>query len=147
MATAEFGPKPTDADVTRFLDSIADEKKRAEAYEILDMMRKATKAEPKMWGSSIVGFGDFHYVYDTGREGDVALLGFSPRRQNLTLYAMGSGWDTFPSIKDLGKYTLGKGCLYIKRLDDVNKPALKKLLSEAVKGGNTLKKEMAKKKK
>lgn len=147
MATAESGTKPTDADVTRFLDSIADEKKRAEAYEILDMMRKATKAEPKMWGSSIVGFGDFHYVYDTGREGDVALLGFSPRKQNLTLYAMGPGWDTFPSIKDLGKYTLGKGCLYIKRLDDVNKPALKKLLSEAVKGGNALKKEMAKKKK
>ena len=144
---AELKTKKNDASVTQFLDTIADEKKRADAYTILDLMQKATKAEPKMWGSSIVGFGSTHYVYASGREGDWLLMGFSPRKQNLTLYAMGPGWHNYDAIKDLGKYTLGKGCLYIKKLDDVKIPALKKLIGEAVKGGKAMNKEMAKKKK
>lgn len=144
---AENKTQKNDASVTQFLDTIADETKRKDAYTVLELMKKASKEEPKMWGSSIVGFGAFHYVYDSGREGDVGLLGFSPRKANLTLYAMGPGWDTFEPIKDLGKYTLGKSCLYIKKLDDVNVPALKKLLTEAVKGGKKMEKEMAKKKK
>ncbi len=130
---AEPKTKPTGASVTRFLDSVADEKKRADAYTILHMMQKATKAEPKMWGSSIVGFGNFHYVYESGREGDTGLIGFSPRKQNLTLYAMG-GWEENPELlQALGKYSLGKSCLYVKKLDDVNLPVLKKMIGEAVK--------------
>lgn len=143
---AENKTQKTAASVTAFLDAIADEKKRKDAYALVELMKKATKQEPKMWGSSIVGFGHMHYVYDSGREGDSGLIGFSPRKANLTLYAMGPGWDTFEPIKDLGKYTLGKSCLYIKKLDDVNMPALKKLLTEAVKSGKKMEKEMAKKK-
>lgn len=131
---AELKTKANEASVTRFLDTIADEQKRADAYILLDMMQKATKAEPKMWGSSIVGFGDYHYVYASGREGDWFLVGFSPRKQNLTLYGASYGWEQFPTLLDkLGKYSLGKGCLYIKRLEDVDKPTLKKLLGEIVK--------------
>ncbi|OQY86321.1 MAG: hypothetical protein B6D41_13465 [Chloroflexi bacterium UTCFX4] len=123
--------KPTGASVTQFLDRVADEKKRADAYEILDMMQKATKAEPKMWGGNMVGFVDFHYVYASGREGDSALIGFSPRKQNLTLYAWG-GWEQDSELlQSLGKHSLGKVCLYIKRLDDVDKRTLKKLIANA----------------
>lgn len=129
---AELKTKVNDASVTKFLDSIEDETKRKDSYVILEMMRKATKAEPRMWGDSIIGFGDYRYAYASGREGDWFLAGFSPRKQNLTLYAMCNGWDRFPELKDLGKYTLGKGCLYIKRLSDVDMPTLRKLVNRAV---------------
>lgn len=138
MAAAELKTKKTDASVTQFLDGVADERKRADAYEILGMMQKVTKAEPKMWGSSIVGFGDFHYVYDSGREGDMGLIGFSPRKQALTLYAMG-GWDQDRALlQNLGKYSLGKSCLYIKRLDEVDKRKLKKLIVDVTKRAKKL---------
>lgn len=131
---AELKTKKTDASVTKFLDSIADEKKRADAYTLLDMMQKASKQEPKMWGSSIIGFGDYHYVSPaTGREGDWFQIGFSPRKANLTLYAMGGSWEKQAAIQDLGKYTLGVGCLYIKKLDDVKLPVLKKMITQSVK--------------
>lgn len=130
---AELKTKVNDASVTKFLDNIKDETKRQDSYIILEMMRKATKAEPRMWGSSIIGFGDYRYVYASGREGDWFLAGFSPRKQNLTLYAMCDGWDRFPELQDLGKYTLGKGCLYIKRLSDVDTAVLRKLINVAVK--------------
>ncbi len=146
MATAELKTKKTDASVTKFLDSIADEKKRADSYIILDMMQKATRAGPKMWGSSIVGFGDYHYVSPaTGREGDWFQIGFSPRKANLTLYAMGGSWSEQPALQELGKYTLGKGCLYIKRLNDVNLPVLKKIIAQAAKDASAQAKLDAKK--
>jgi uncharacterized protein YdhG (YjbR/CyaY superfamily) len=137
MATAELKTKKTEASVTQFLDSIADEKKRADAYTLLDMFQKATKAEPKMWGGAIIGFGDYHYVSPaTGREGDWFIAGFSPRKAALTLYAMGSHWEQHSELLHaLGKYSMGKGCLYIKRLDDVDKATLKKLIGESVKQG------------
>lgn len=144
---AELKTKANDASVTGFLDSIADEKKRADAYQIVDMMRKATRAEPKMWGSGIIGFGDAHYAYASGREGDWFLLGVAPRKQNFTLYALGNSWGALDEIKELGKYSVGTGCLYIKRLDDVNVPVLKKLVAKAAKIGMKMQKEMAKKKK
>lgn len=142
---AENKTKRTDASVTEFLDGVTDARKRADSYEILHMMQKATKAEPYMWGSSIVGFGDFHYVTDSGREGDVGLIGFSPRKQALTLYSM-SGWEQNPVLlESLGKYSLGKSCLYIKRLDDVDKPALRKLIADATKRAKKLAARDAKK--
>ncbi len=97
MAKAELKTKVNDASVTEFLDSVADEQKRNDCFEILKMMKQVTKEEPKMWGASIVGFGSYHYKGKSGREGDWMLTGFSPRKQNLTLYLMG-GFDTHADL-------------------------------------------------
>ena len=133
MAKAELKTKVNDASVTKFLNSVDDEQKRDDCFEILKMMQQVTKAEPKMWGSSIVGFGSYHYKGKSGREGDWMLTGFSPRKQNLTLYLMG-GFDTHTDLlKKLGKFTTSVGCLYIKTLDDVDKKVLKELVQASVK--------------
>ena len=130
---AELKTKLTDASVEEFLVSVEDEVKRKDCYEIVKIMKQATKAEPKMWGSSIVGFGDYRYVYDSGREGDWFLTGFSPRKQNLTLYLM-SGLGRYKDLlKNLGKHSTGKGCLYIKKLSDVDMKVLKQIVEESVK--------------
>ena len=130
---ADMKTVPTQASVDKFLSGISDEKKRADCYQVLEMMHKATKAEPKMWGTSIVGFGKYHYVYDSGREGDWFQTGFSPRKQNLTLYIVG-GFDQFPHLmQQLGKHSTGKGCLYINRLEDVDVKVLRKIISQSVK--------------
>lgn len=128
---AELKTKVTKVSVDKFLQGIKDEKKREDCYQILKMMKKATKADPKMWGTSIIGFGDHHYVYESGREGDWFIAGFSPRVQNLTLYMMG-GFDQ-EMIKKLGKYKTGKGCLYINKLEDVDTRVLDKLITMSVK--------------
>lgn len=128
---AELKTKVTKASVDQFLQGIRDEKKRADCYEILKIMKKATKVEPKMWGTSIIGFGDHHYVYESGREGDWFITGFSPRVQNITLYMMG-GFDA-DVLKKLGKYKTGKGCLYINKLEDVDQKVLSELIKKSVK--------------
>lgn len=129
---SELKTKQTDASVDDFLSAFPEET-RKDCYEILKMMKQATKAEPKMWGMSIVGFGSYHYKYASGREGDWMLTAFSPRKQNLTIYLM-SGFERFGDLlKKLGKHSLGKGCLYIKRLSDVDKKVLKELIVESVK--------------
>jgi hypothetical protein len=129
----ELKTKLTNNSVEAFLNGIADERKRKDAFTILGLMQKATKAEPKMWGSSIVGFGSYHYKYASGREGDWLVAGFSPRKQNLTLYIM-PGFDRYGELlKKLGKHKTGKSCLYINTLDDVDLPTLKKLIAESVK--------------
>jgi hypothetical protein len=130
---AELKTKANDASVESFLNGIQDETKRNDAFQILEMMKKVTKSQPKMWGTSIIGFGDYHYKYASGREGDYFLTGFSPRRQNLTLYISG-GFDEHGDLLDkLGKYTLGKGCLYIKKLEDVDTKVLRHLVERSVK--------------
>ena len=132
MAKAELKTKVNDASVTKFLNSVADEQKRNDCFEILKLMKQITKEEPKMWGSSIVGFGSYHYKGKSGREGDWMLTGFSPRKQNLTLYLMG-GFDTHAALlSKLGKFTTGAGCLYIKALDNVDKKVLKELVQASV---------------
>lgn len=128
---AELKTRVTKASVDKFLQGIKDQKKREDCYKILKMMRKATKAQPKMWGTSIIGFGDHHYVYASGREGDWFIAGFSPRVQNLTLYMLG-GFDQ-ELMKKLGKYKTGKGCLYINTLEDVDTRVLDKLITTSVK--------------
>jgi Domain of unknown function (DU1801) len=130
---AENKTTPNDQDVEQFLNSIADEQKRKDSFTLLELMKQATGMEPRMWGSSIVGFGSYHYTYESGREGDTILAGFSPRKQNLALYHMGSVEPSHDLFKQLGKHTTGKGCLYIKRLDDVDLPTLKRLIEESVK--------------
>lgn len=133
MAKAELKTKVNDASVKKFLDSVADEGKRNDCFEILKIMKQVTKEEPKMWGASIVGFGSYHYKGASGREGDWMLTGFSPRKQNLTLYLM-SGFETHADLlKKLGKFTTSVGCLYIKKLDDVDKKVLKELVTASVK--------------
>lgn len=130
---AELKTKVNKASVEKFLNGIKDERKRKDSFQILDMMRKATNAEPRMWGTSIVGFGDYHYKYESGRAGDWFAAGFSPRKQNLTLYIMG-GFDEYDNLlKKLGKYATGKSCLYIKRLEDVDTKVLQEIITRSVK--------------
>lgn len=133
MAKTELKTRVNDASVIRFLNGVDDEQKRKDCFEILKLMRQVTKEEPKMWGSSIVGFGSYHYKGKSGREGDWMLTGFSPRKQNLSLYLMG-GFDSHKDLlKKLGKFKTSVGCLYINRLDDVDKKVLKQLVAESVK--------------
>jgi hypothetical protein len=136
---AELKTVQTRASVDKFLQGIKDEQTRADCYKVKEIMEKATKSKAKMWGTSIVGFGDYHYVYASGRENDWFITGFSPRKQNLTLYIMG-GFNQFPDLmKQLGKYSTGKGCLYIKKLDDVDTKVLQKLLVQSVKAAKSSK--------
>lgn len=128
---AELKTKVTKASVEKFLEGIKDEKKREDCFQLLKIMKKATKSEPKMWGPAIIGFGDYHYTYKSGREGDWFIAGFSPRVQNLTLYLMG-GLDG-NTLKRLGKYKTGKSCLYINKLEDVDAKVLHELITDAVK--------------
>ncbi len=129
---AEPKTKPNDQSVERFLDRIADDQKRQDCFILLELMKQVTKTEPKLWGSSIVGFGSYHYKYASGREGDWPLIGFSPRKQNLTLYIM-AGFEEYDELlKTLGKHTVGKSCLYVKRLPDIDLPTLKKLVRQSV---------------
>ena len=130
---AENKTKPTRAGVTAFLDSVEDRQKRADCRKVAAMMRRATGKRAKMWGASIVGFGTYHYQYDSGREGDFMLTGFSPRKQALTVYVM-PGFSKYGSLmKKLGKYKTGKSCLYIKRLADVDERVLEQLIGKSVK--------------
>ena len=129
---AELKTKATKAKVGTFIDAIADEDARRDCRTLVKMMQKATKAEPKMWGSSIVGFGDQHYKYDSGREGDWFKTGFSPRKNALTLD--GLGVQSQPALMSkLGKFKTGKGCLYIKQLSDIDLGVLEKLIEKSAK--------------
>ena len=129
---AELKTKQTDRSVEEFINGISDEKTRNDCYTVLKLMQKVTGEKPKMWGSSIVGFGNYHYKYESGREGDWFLVGFSPRKQNLTLYLM-YGLERLENLlKKLGKYKTGKSCLYIKSLADIDQSILKELIKQSV---------------
>jgi nucleoid DNA-binding protein len=130
---AELKTKETAESVSAFLDNIADAGRREDCRKVVDIMRSVTKEEPKMWGGSIVGFGRYHYKYESGREGEWPITGFSPRKGDLTLYIMG-GFDQVSNLmKNLGKYKTAKSCLYIKKLSDVDLVVLRKLVAQSVK--------------
>ena len=130
MATAKT--KKTRKSVAAFIAAIPDAGTRRDCRSLVAMMKKATGAPPKMWGSSIVGFGAYQYTYASGRTGDWPLTGFSPRKQNLTLYLM-SGFDGMEAIrKGLGPHKTGKGCLYVRRLDDLDPAQLDRLIRLSV---------------
>jgi len=130
---AEIKTKENEGSVEGFLNGTADEKIREDCKKIAAMMEKATGAKPKMWGDSIVGFGRQALKYSTGREVDWLEIGFSPRKQNLTLYLnIGEGWDE-DLLSKLGKHKVGMGCLYFKRLSDVDEKVLEKLIKDSVK--------------
>jgi hypothetical protein len=130
---AEAKTKQNDADVDKFLSSVEGEQRRADCYAVLKIMQEATGAPAKMWGKSIVGFGSYHYKYASGREGDWMLIGFSPRKRELTLYITDGFDGCEPLMEKLGKYKTGKSCLYIKKLADVHLPTLKKLVKQSAK--------------
>lgn len=130
---AENKTRATRASVTEFIKSIEDKQKRADTRKVAAMMRKATGKRAKMWGSSIVGYGTYHYKYASGREGDFMTTGFSPRKQALTVYII-PGFKHFERLMSkLGKYKTGKSCLYIRRLSDVDEKVLERLIAESVK--------------
>jgi hypothetical protein len=134
---AELKTKETDADVKKYLDSVIDEKKRHDSYAILEMMAGITGAKPKLWGDSIIGFGNYRYKYSSGREGDWFLTGFAPRKQNISLYLMagyvGSENSEYEKLlQGLGKFKMGKGCVYINKLEDIDKDRLQELIRLSV---------------
>ena len=130
---AENKTKPTKENVTAFLNKIKEPQVREDCFTIVEMMQKVSKYEPTMWGSAIVGFGTYHYKYESGREGDSILIGFSPRKQNITIYLMGGLSAVEDELPKLGKHKTGGGCLYIKSLSDVNVAVLKKIFTLAFK--------------
>jgi len=125
---AELKTKPTERSVKKFLADVENERRRQDAETILKMMTQITHLEPKMWGPSIVGFGSYHYKYESGREGDFLITGFSPRKQSLTIYIM-PGFDRYDELMSkLGKHKTGVSCLYINKLEDVDMSRLKELI-------------------
>jgi len=129
---AELKTKQTEKSVEKFLNGIKDETKRKDSIEIVKLMSEVTKEKPKMWGTAIVGFGSYHYKYESGREGDACLTGFSPRKQNLTFYSLCAIQARPELLKKLGKFNMGKGCLYIKKLADVDLAVLKQIMQESM---------------
>jgi hypothetical protein len=123
---------PTAASVEAFLATVEDERRRDDCRTVLDLMQRVTGEPPAMWGDSIVGFGSYHYVYDSGREGDWFLTGFSPRKRNLSLYIMAGFSDYDELMERLGKHKTGKSCLYVNRLSDIDLDVLEALVRKSV---------------
>ena len=129
---AELKTKENDASVDAFLQSVEDPLRRNDCYRLLSLMHEVTGEPPRIWGDSIVGFGTYHYRYQSRREGDFFQTGFSPRKQNLTLYIM-SGLDNTSELMDrLGRFKTGKSCLYLKKLDDIDQAVLRELIITSI---------------
>jgi hypothetical protein len=131
---AEIKTKQHSADVTGFINTFADtEQKRIDSFELLKLMQDFTGFEPKMWGPTIIGFGSYHYKSERSRqEGDWPLIGFSPRKAAISLYVFTGAKEHEYLLKDLGKFKMGKACIYVKKLSDINQDVLKKLMKETV---------------
>ena len=134
MAKAALKTRPTDADVTAFIETVEPARRKAEAYQLIDLFRKVTGEEPRMWGPSIIGFGSYDYKYESGREGTMCRAGFSPRKAKLSLYLMGAYCTPEAQAEQdrlfrlLGKHSVGKSCLYINRLEQVDMNILEQLI-------------------
>ena len=123
---------PTDKSVEGFLHNVENKKRRQDAFSVLEMMKEITGEPPKMWGQSIVGFGQYHYKYDSGREGDFLKIGFSPRKTSLVLYLM-TGFERYEELMShLGKHKTGKSCLYVNKLEQVDEAVLRELIAESM---------------
>ena len=129
---ADNKTKPTRLSVAAFIDGLTDQTKRADAKALVKLMQSATGEKPKMWGPSIIGFGSYHYKYDSGREGDMPVAGFSPRKAATVIYGLTGSNGSEALLAKLGKHTAGKGCLYIKKLADVDPKVLEALVAKAV---------------
>lgn len=132
MAKNENKTQATSQDVVEYLNTIEDDQKREDAFKVKDLMTRLSGHPAKMWGSSIIGFGTYHYKYASGREGDFLRVGFAPRKANLVLYIM-SGFSTYESLlEELGKHKTGKSCLYIKRLSDIDDSILEEIITQSL---------------
>ena len=129
---AELKTKPTDESVVAFLNKVENDRRRQDSFKVLQLMKEITGEEPKMWGTSIVGFGSYTYKYASGREGEWMAIGFSPRKQALTLYIMDGFGEYDALLGELGKHKTGKSCLYINKLDDVDMDVLRDLIQKSV---------------
>lgn len=124
----------TNADVYEFIDSFCNtEQKKKDSLELISILKDLTGEEPKMWGPTIIGFGSYHYKYESGHEGDAPILGFSPRKAQFSLYIYSKTEKSDALLADLGKYKMGKACIYMKKLADINIPVFKKLCKESIK--------------
>jgi hypothetical protein len=128
---AEIKTKPTEVSPAAFIDKVENEQRRKDGHELVSLMKKVTGRPAKMWGPSIVGFDQYHYKYASGHEGDMPITGFSPRKQSLVLY-LGPGLEDKKLMTRLGKHKMGKGCLYINKLDDVDRSVLRELVTISV---------------
>jgi hypothetical protein len=129
---ADNKTKPTQLSVAAFIDALTDETRRADAKALVKMMQRAAGEKPKMWGPSIIGFGSCHYKYESGREGDMPMIGFSPRKAATVLYNLIGSSDSAALLAELGKHTTGKGCLYVKKLADVDLGVLESLVVKSI---------------
>jgi Domain of unknown function (DU1801) len=129
---AENKTKPTKVSVAAFVAAIADPDRRADARALVKLLQNAAGEKPKMWGPSIIGFGSYHYRYESGREGDMPIVGFSPRKAATVLYNLLGSSDSATLLAKLGKHTTGKGCLYIKKLSEVDQKVLQALAVKSV---------------
>lgn len=134
----ELKTKETDDSVIEFIENVEHPKKREDAYKLLDLFSEVTGYEAKMWGPSIIGFGSYHYVYESGHEGDAALVGFSPRKAKISLYLTVAPTKREELLKRLGKHTTGKMCVYVNKLADIDEDVLKEFIAETVKYMNEL---------
>ncbi|MFC7373451.1 DUF1801 domain-containing protein [Fictibacillus iocasae] len=128
----ELKTKQTDASVIEFIEQVDSEKKREDAYKLLDIFTETTGFEAKMWGPSIIGFGSYHYKYDSGHEGDAPLVGFSPRKAKISLYFAPGETKREDLLKSFGKHTTGKACVYINKVADIDADVLKTLINESI---------------
>jgi Domain of unknown function (DU1801) len=122
----------TDVDVTQYINSLTDEKKRTDSFKLIEIMSSVTGLKPYMWGPSIIGFGNYHYIYESGHEGDAPLAGFSPRKSAISLYFSSEFPEKEELLKQFGKHKSAVACIYIKKLDDINISILKKMISASV---------------
>jgi hypothetical protein len=132
MTQAKLKTIPTDKSVVDFINATNDPQKIADSFTLIEIMSKLTGKQPKMWGPSIIGFGSYHYKYESGREGDSSVTGFSPRKGSLVIYIMPGYQNLDKELSKLGKHTIGKSCLYLKKLDDINLEILEKIISHGI---------------
>lgn len=124
--------QPRNTDVLAFIDAVDHPKKKEDAYKLLDIFSETTGIEPKMWGESIIGFGQYHYTYATGHEGDAPLVGYSPRKARFSLYFATGDEKRKDLLQEFGKHKAGKGCVYVNKLDDIDVDVLKKLIDQSI---------------
>ena len=129
---SELKTKRNDSNVSEFISLVENETRRNDSFKLLELIAKITKKDPEMWGGNIIGFGRYYYQYESGRNGDWFLTGFSPRKQNLTIYIMPGFSDFSELLNKLGKHKLGKSCLYINKLGDINIKVLEKIIKKSI---------------
>ncbi|MFC7522734.1 DUF1801 domain-containing protein [Parapedobacter sp. GCM10030251] len=132
MPPAKNKTVETTASVVDFLDTLADDAKRKDSLRLTEIIKAETGFEPRMWGTSIIGFGSYHYHYDSGREGDAPLVGFSPRKNEFALYLAQDFEEREELLRQFGKHKTGKACIYVKKLADINEGILKRMIAASV---------------